>query len=277
MQQSRFVSAKIFSLAIGDFRPFPRRASAPCRRQVATHRRSPRDTVPMQQCTSPCDAAPAVPCYAVNGNGHSRRRTRALCARSRRRRNKAVRALFAFELAAGSPSRPVHKHSTPRRTEEMIARTLVVALVAWLGLCASAQAQIPQYGANITLEQAKKVVAAADAEARKNNWPMAIAVVDTAGILVLYQKHDNTQTASVQVAQDKAVSAAIYRRPTKAFQDLVAKGGDGLRVLGLRGASPVEGGVPLYVDGKIIGAIGVSGAASDQDGLVAKAGAEQLK
>jgi uncharacterized protein GlcG (DUF336 family) len=106
---------------------------------------------------------------------------------------------------------------------------------------------------------------------------MAIAIADTAGQLVLFQKHDNTQTASIQVAQDKAMSAATYRRPTKAFQDIVAKGGEGLRVLDLRGASPVEGGMPLYGEGKIIGAIGVSGAASDQDGMVAKAGADVMK
>jgi uncharacterized protein GlcG (DUF336 family) len=136
---------------------------------------------------------------------------------------------------------------------------------------------VPQYGSNITLDQAKKVLAAADAEARKNAWPMAIAIVDTAGQLVLYQRHDNTQTASVQVAQDKAVSAAMYRRPTKVFQDMVAKGGDGMRALGLRGASPVEGGLTITVEGKIIGGIGVSGMASDQDGVVAKAGTDSLK
>jgi uncharacterized protein GlcG (DUF336 family) len=159
-----------------------------------------------------------------------------------------------------------------------MARSLVVAFAAWLALlCAPAQAQMPQYGASITLEQARKVMAAADAEARKNNWPMAIAIVDTAGQLVLFEKQDNTQTGSIQVSQEKAVSAAMFRRPTKVFQDIVAKGGEGLRILGLRGASPVEGGLPLHVDGKIIGAIGVSGAASDQDGMVAKAGADQLK
>jgi len=136
---------------------------------------------------------------------------------------------------------------------------------------------VPQYGSNITLDQAKKVLAAADAEARKNAWPMAIAIVDTAGQLVLYQRHDNTQTASVQVAQDKAVSAAMYRRPTKVFQDMVAKGDDGMRALGLRGASPVEGGLTITVEGKIIGGIGVSGMASDQDGVVAKAGTDSLK
>ena len=87
---------------------------------------------------------------------------------------------------------------------------------------------------------------------------------------------DNTQTASVGVAQDKAVSAAMYRRPTKVFQDVLAAAGPGLRVLTLRNANAVEGGVPLVVDGKIIGAIGVSGGSSEQDGVVAKAGVEAL-
>jgi len=160
----------------------------------------------------------------------------------------------------------------------MIARFLGAVIGAtWLTLGSLACAQVPQYGPNISLDQAKKVLAGADAEARKNGWPMAIAIVDTAGQLVLYQRHDNTQTASIQVAQDKAVSAAMYRRPTKVFQDAVAKGGEGTRVLGLRAASPVEGGLTIAVDGKIIGGIGVSGMASDQDGMVAKAGAESLK
>jgi uncharacterized protein GlcG (DUF336 family) len=88
---------------------------------------------------------------------------------------------------------------------------------------------------------------------------------------------DDTQTASIQVAIDKGVSAAIYRRPTKVFEDIVAKGGAGLRVMNLRNASMVEGGLPIVLNGKVIGAIGVSGAASDQDGIVAKAGADALK
>jgi len=139
---------------------------------------------------------------------------------------------------------------------------------------ATAFAQVPQYGANVTLDQARKAIAAGEAEAKKNNWPVAIAVVDTAGNLVAFQRTDNTQTASIQVAQDKAVSAATYRRPTKAFQDGLAKGAEGWRILMLRGASAVEGGLPLVVDGKIIGAIGVSGVTAEQDGQVAKAGAE---
>lgn len=141
---------------------------------------------------------------------------------------------------------------------------------------AAAQAQVPVYGNNVTLEQARKAMAAAQAEARKNSWPVAIAVVDNAGLLVAYERMDNTQTASVQVAQDKAVSAAIYRRPTKVFQDMVAGAGAGTRALNLRGASSVEGGLPLVIDGKIVGGIGVSGVTSDQDGVVAKAGADSL-
>jgi uncharacterized protein GlcG (DUF336 family) len=140
-----------------------------------------------------------------------------------------------------------------------------------------AHAQVPQYGTSINLEQARKVVAAGQAEARKNNWPVAIAIVDNHGFLVAYEKMDNTQSASVQVAIDKASSAATYRRPTKVFQDAVAGGGAGLRVLNLRGASTVEGGLPIIIDGKIVGGVGVSGVNADQDGVVAKAGADALK
>ncbi len=141
----------------------------------------------------------------------------------------------------------------------------------------AAWAQMPSYGPPINLEQAKRAIAAGQAEARKNSWPMAIAILDTAGNLVAYEKMDDTQTASIRVAIDKGVSAAIYRRPTKVFEDIVAKGGAGLRVMSLRNASMVEGGLPIVLNGKVIGAIGVSGAASDQDGIVAKAGADALK
>ena len=158
---------------------------------------------------------------------------------------------------------------------------LVAAMTLSMPIAAYAQqpapAPIPQYGPQITLDQAKRAAGAADAEARKNSWPMVIAIVDNAGQLVLFQRGDNAQTASVQVAQDKAISSAIYRRPTKVMQDAVAGGGAGIRFLNLRGASTVEGGLPLYVDGKIVGAIGVSGMASDQDGVVAKAGVDALK
>jgi glc operon protein GlcG len=101
-------------------------------------------------------------------------------------------------------------------------------------------------------------------------------VVDTAGQLMAFERMDNTQIGSIGVAQDKAVSAAIFRRSTKVFQDAVAGGGAGLRVLTLRGANAVEGGIPLTADGKIIGAIGVSGGSAEQDGVVAKAGLDGL-
>jgi glc operon protein GlcG len=133
---------------------------------------------------------------------------------------------------------------------------------------------ITPYGTPIGLEAAKKVMAAAEAEAAKNNWGMAITILDSTGHLVMLHKMDNTQFGSIAVSEDKARSALYYRRPTKVFEDLVAQGGLGLRTLNLRDASPLEGGLPLVVDGKIVGAIGVSGALSTQDGQVAKAGAD---
>lgn len=154
--------------------------------------------------------------------------------------------------------------------------TSFAVVAAFCGLTNAALAQVPQYGTAVNLEQARKAIAGAVVDARKQNLPMAIAVVDNAGMLVAFERMDNTQTGSVAVAQDKASSAALFRRPTKAFQDVVAAGGAGLRILTLRGASAVEGGLPLMVDGKIIGAIGVSGGTADQDGVVAKAGSDAL-
>lgn len=153
----------------------------------------------------------------------------------------------------------------------------VFAATALLTLASAAQAQVPQYGANVSHEQARKAIAGAVAESRKLNLPMAITVVDNAGQLVAFERMDNTQTGSIGVSQDKAVSAAMYRRPTKVFQDALAAGGAGLRILTLRGANAVEGGVPLMTDGKIIGAIGVSGGSAEQDGVVAKAGIDSMK
>jgi len=132
------------------------------------------------------------------------------------------------------------------------------------------------YGA-ISLDAAKKAVAPALAEASRNNWAMAVAVVDGAGDLVYFERMDATQSGSVVVAIDKARSAARFKRPTKAFQDMLAAGGEGWRVLGLQGAVPVEGGVPIVIDGKIVGAIGVSGGTSPQDGQCARAGAEAME
>jgi glc operon protein GlcG len=106
---------------------------------------------------------------------------------------------------------------------------------------------------------------------------MAAAIVDTAGDLVYFEKQDGTQAASVNIAVDKARSAARFKRPTKALQDVLAAGGDGLRLLALQGAVPVEGGLPILMDGKIVGAIGLSGGTSQQDGQCAKVGADVIK
>ena len=132
------------------------------------------------------------------------------------------------------------------------------------------------YGLAIHLEAAKRVAAGAIAEARKNNWTMAVAIVDTAGDLVYFEKMDDTQTGSVNVSQAKARSAARFKRATKAFQDSLTATPDGLRILGIEGAVPVEGGAPIVVGETIVGAIGVSGGTSAQDGQCAKAGLDAL-
>ncbi|HYV66616.1 MAG TPA: heme-binding protein [Myxococcales bacterium] len=131
-------------------------------------------------------------------------------------------------------------------------------------------------GTSVSLDDAKKAASAAMAEAKKNGWFMAIAVVDPAGTLVYFEKADTTQLGSAQVAIDKARSAALYKRPTKAFQDALEKGGNNLRILALTGAVPVDGGSPLLVQGKLIGAIGVSGDLAEHDGQCATAGAAAL-
>jgi glc operon protein GlcG len=160
------------------------------------------------------------------------------------------------------------------------ATAVVAALLASgvvLAQSSTNPSNVPPYGPNITLEQARKAAGAAEAEARTRGWPMAIAIVDTGGLLVYYMRMDNTQTGSIEVAIAKAKTAAMFRRPGKALQEAVGKGGENLRYLVLPGATPYEGGNPLYVDGKIIGGIGVSGMAGDQDGAIATAGVAALK
>jgi glc operon protein GlcG len=132
------------------------------------------------------------------------------------------------------------------------------------------------YGFPIRLEVAKKAAAPALAEASRNGWAMAAAIVDTSGQLVYFEKMDDTQSGSVDVALAKARSAALFKRPTKVFQDAIAAGGEGLRFLRLDGAVPIEGGLPLVVNAQIVGAIGVSGGTSAQDGQCAKSGADAL-
>ena len=141
------------------------------------------------------------------------------------------------------------------------------------GKAATASAQLTDKKA-LTLVAAKKMAAAAEAEAVKNNWRMVIAVVDDGGYLIYLQRTDETQAGSVDVAIQKAKSAAMFRRPTKVFEDAVAGGRNAL--LGLTGAVPIEGGVPIMLDGKLLGAVGVSGGSAAQDGQVAKAGVDAL-
>ena len=156
-------------------------------------------------------------------------------------------------------------------------KALIVVMFTFCALGTESQMLPNPYGPPISVENAKKVAAAALAEAVKNKWTMAVAVVDPNGDLVYYEKMDNTQLGSAKVSINKARSAALYKRPTKALQDALAGGGAGLRVLALEGAVPVEGGVPILADGKIIGAVGVSGDTSDHDGVCATAGAAIIK
>ena len=135
---------------------------------------------------------------------------------------------------------------------------------------------LPTYGAPISLADARKVADAAEADAVRNGWPMAIAIVDSTGHLVLLHRLDQTQYGSIRVAQQKAQTALDFRRPTKMLEDAVAAGGIGLRLLAMDNLLALEGGLPLYRDGAIVGAIGVSGMQSTQDAQVAQAGVAAL-
>ena len=155
--------------------------------------------------------------------------------------------------------------------------SLAVGTVLVLAASSAGAQAPPPYGAPITLEQAKKVIAGAEAESKKNSWNMVITVLDSGGHVVLVERMDGAQLGSIEVARDKAWSAVAFRRPTKVFEDLVGQGGPNLRLLKLSGASPIEGGIPIVVDGKVIGAVGISGGTAPQDGQVAKAGIDALK
>jgi glc operon protein GlcG len=132
------------------------------------------------------------------------------------------------------------------------------------------------YGEPINLETAKKIAAAGEAFAVKNQWTIVIAIVDTGGNIVLLQRMDNTQIGSVDVALGKARTANNFKRPTKAFEDAIAGGSAGARVLSIDGVYAIEGGEPIISNGKIIGGIGVSGMSSTQDEEVVKAGLAAL-
>jgi glc operon protein GlcG len=156
-----------------------------------------------------------------------------------------------------------------------VALAIMVAILGVFAFGAMAQPLPLPYGTPISVENAKKAAAAAVAEIKKNNWFMAVAITDIAGDLVYFERVDGTQVASINIAQVKSRCAVQYKRPTKWFQDALASGST--FVLGLPGSIPSEGGIPLVMDGKIVGAIGVSGGSSQQDGVAAKAGADLIK
>jgi uncharacterized protein GlcG (DUF336 family) len=168
------------------------------------------------------------------------------------------------------------------KIHRLLSLVLAVAVLFAAGVTSAQQpppaapAAPPDYGLPITNEQAKKVMAGAEAEAKKNKWSVVIVILDSGGQLVMLQRLDGAQWGSVDIAREKAKSAVALRRPTKALQDLIAQGGANLRLLNI-GYSVLEGGIPIVVGGKIVGAVGVSGVTSQQDAQIAQAGIDALK
>jgi glc operon protein GlcG len=141
---------------------------------------------------------------------------------------------------------------------------------------AAASAPMPPYGLPITLDQAKRVMAASELEAAKNSWQVAITILDSGGNLVMFHKVDNAQLSAITTSEGKARTALDFKLPSKALDDAIAAGGAGMRLLALKDITPLQGGLLILADGRIVGAIGVSGALSAQDEQVAKAGADVL-
>ena len=149
-----------------------------------------------------------------------------------------------------------------------------IGLALTVAACSSlafAQDRRPDYGTDVTTAQAKKIAAGVLAECQKNSWNVAVAVVDNHGSLVYFERMDNTQFASVEIAINKAKTAATYRRPTRVFMETINKGGPATATLG-GGLTASPGGLPIMVDGKVTGGVGVSGVTGDQDEQCAKAG-----
>jgi uncharacterized protein GlcG (DUF336 family) len=160
-------------------------------------------------------------------------------------------------------------------TLKTLASACAMALLAMFP--AQAQTAPPPYGPPIGIEAARKVMAGAEAEAAKNNWSVVIAIIDSGGYVVMLHRADNTQLSSLDIAQGKAKTALMFKRPTKVLDDAISSGGAGLRFLALKDIVPLEGGLPIVADGKIVGAIGVSGVLSAQDAQIARAGVDGLK
>jgi glc operon protein GlcG len=159
----------------------------------------------------------------------------------------------------------------------MLALAGALALAAGPALAQDVESTVAApYGPAITLDQAKRVMAAAELKAAENTWQVAITILDSGGNLVMFHKIDNSQLSAIGVSEGKARTALQFKRPSKDLDDAIARGGPGNRLLALKDITPIEGGLPIVLDGKIIGAIGVSGALSVQDSQVAKAGIDAL-
>lgn len=154
----------------------------------------------------------------------------------------------------------------------MLKNSLLLFMLAFV-MSASAMAQNSQR--TLDLEEVKAIAQAAEERAKKDNWNVVIAIVDAGGHLLYLQRMDGVQIASIEVAQKKAKAAALYKRPTKVFEDGLKSGNQGLMLL--PGVIASEGGVPIVHDGQVIGAIGVSGVTSAQDGIIANAAIDVLK
>src|SRR6188474_3390745 len=171
-----------------------------------------------------------------------------------------------------------------------VLTALIIGAGLWFGALAHAQQPAPappapapaapspppEYGPPVTNEQAKAAAAAAFAEAKKNNWRMAFAIVGPAGELVYFEKMDGTQMASGDISQGKARTAVMFRRPSKTFADQYAAGNSAFMTFPEKPVAS-EGGLPIVVNGKIIGAVGASGGTGQQDGVAAAAGASAAK
>ena len=153
--------------------------------------------------------------------------------------------------------------------------SVLLGLIAMVAMTAAGAAQQLPTKRVLTLESAKRMAAAAEAEARKNNWNVSIAVVDDGGQLLLFQRMDNAKLVAIDIAIRKAKTAVYFQGETKGLEEEVTKGGR-TALLPIEGFMPLEGGIPLIVEGKVVGAIGVSGVTGAQDAQCAKAGAGAL-
>jgi glc operon protein GlcG len=161
----------------------------------------------------------------------------------------------------------------PARTRLVLLLAVTVATTMLTQTSAVAQPPVP-YAAPISVESARRAALAAIAEGKKHDWPIAVAVVDTGGALVYFERIDGTQTGSIDLAIEKARTSVAFKRSTKALEDRVVAGR--LQYLRQTGAIPIEGGLLLLEQGKIVGAIGVSGVRSEQDGACAQAGVDAV-